>query len=206
MFPLRVRWRFAAAIIAASAGLLGALAPNAVAAPCDAPITNPVACENTKPGNPASEWDVSGSGSGSIQGFATNISVDQGGAMSFKVDTNATDYRIDIYRMGYYGGQGARKVTTVQPLAVLPQLQPNCLSNGSTGITDCGNWAVSATWVVPADAVSGIYIAKLVREDGTAGSSHMVFVVRDDDGGSDLLFQTSDTTWQAYNQYGGASL
>ena len=33
-----------------------------------------------------------------------------------------------------------------------------------------------------------------------------MFVVRDDDGGSDLLFQTSDTTWQAYNQYGGNSL
>ena len=29
--------------------------------------------------------------------------------------------------------------------------------------------------------------------------SHIVFVVRDDDGDSDLLFQTSDTTWQAYN-------
>ena len=27
-----------------------------------------------------------------------------------------------------------------------------------------------------------------------------MFVVRDDDGHSDLLFQTSDTTWQAYNQ------
>ena len=65
---------------------------------------------------------------------------------------------------------------------------------------------MSATWTVPGDAVSGIYIAKLVREDGTAGSSHMVFVVRDDDGRSDLLFQTSDTTWQAYNQYGGSSL
>ncbi|MGK7512261.1 N,N-dimethylformamidase beta subunit family domain-containing protein, partial [Salmonella enterica] len=32
------------------------------------------------------------------------------------------------------------------------------------------------------------------------------FVVRDDEGGSDLLFQTSDTTWQAYNRYGGNSL
>ena len=30
--------------------------------------------------------------------------------------------------------------------------------------------------------------------------------MRDDDGGSELLFQTSDTTWQAYNQYGGNSL
>src|SRR5262249_54986470 len=31
-------------------------------------------------------------------------------------------------------------------------------------------------------------------------------VVRDDASHSDLLFQTSDTTWQAYNQYGGFSL
>ena len=65
---------------------------------------------------------------------------------------------------------------------------------------------MSASWAVPADAVSGIYFAKLVREDGTAGASHIVFVVRDDDGHSDLLFQTSDTTWQAYNHYGGNSL
>src|SRR5690606_20440873 len=32
------------------------------------------------------------------------------------------------------------------------------------------------------------------------------FIVRDDDGGSDILLQTSDTTWQAYNTYGGNSL
>jgi len=58
---------------------------------------------------------------------------------------------------------------------------------------------------VPANAVSGIYIARLVREDA-AGESHMVFIVRDDEGHSPILFQTSDTTWQAYNQYGGNSL
>ena len=40
----------------------------------------------------------------------------------------------------------------------------------------------SASWAVPADAVSGIYFAKLVREDGNPGASHVVFVVRDDDG------------------------
>ena len=45
-----------------------------------------------------------------------------------------------------------------------------------------------------------------MRQDGTAGSSHIMFVVRDDDGRSDVLFQTSDTTWQAYNRYGGNSL
>ena len=63
----------------------------------------------------------------SIQGFATDISVDQGQAVGFKVDTAATDYRLDIYRMGWYGGAGARRVATVQPTAALPQTQPDCL-------------------------------------------------------------------------------
>ncbi len=71
---------------------------------------------------------------------------------------------------------------------------------------------MSASWAVPADAVSGIYIARLVSEATTGGgASHIAFVVREDgtrvDGSkSDILFQTSDTTWQAYNYYGGASL
>ena len=64
---------------------------------------------------------------------------------------------------------------------------------------------MSATWAVPTDAVSGIYFAKLVRTDGTNGSSHIFFVVREDASTSALLFQTSDTTWQAYNDYGGSS-
>ena len=45
-----------------------------------------------------------------------------------------------------------------------------------------------------------------MREDRASEGSHIIFVVRDDDGHSDLLFQTSDTTWQAYNSYGGNSL
>ncbi len=69
-----------------------------------------------KPGNPATEWDVSGGGSTNIEGFATDISVDQGQTVQFKVDTNSSNYRIDIYRLGYYGGMGARKFATVQPV------------------------------------------------------------------------------------------
>ncbi|HSL00487.1 MAG TPA: N,N-dimethylformamidase beta subunit family domain-containing protein [Rubrobacteraceae bacterium] len=173
--------------------------------PCVTPA-NEIVEENCKSGNPAREWDVNGAGSQSIQGFATDMSVDQGETVRFKVETDASDYRLDVYRMGYYGGDGARKVATVEPSASLPHAQPECETRSDVGLVDCGTWGVSASWQVPADAVSGIYFAKLVREDATAGASHVVFVVRDDDGNSDLLFQTSDTTWQAYNQYGGNSL
>jgi len=168
---------------------------------------NAIVTENALPGNPSSEWDVVGAGDPSIQGFATDISVNRGGWISFKVDTNATQYRLDIYRLGYYAGLGARRVATVQPSAPLPQTQPACLSDPATGLVDCGNWQVSASWHVPTNATSGIYIAKLVREDPEDGrASHIPFVVRDDRDHSDLLFQTSDLRWQAYNAYGGNSL
>ena len=54
--------------------------------------------------------------------------------------------------------------------------------------------------------MSGIYFAKLVRDGGASDGSHIFFIVRDDEGHSNLLFQTQDTTWEAYNQYGGRSL
>ncbi|WP_298435884.1 DUF4082 domain-containing protein [Geobacter sp.] len=167
---------------------------------CTAP-SNVIEAENCKPGNPAGEWDISGAGDPSIQGFATDISVNRGETVHFKIQTDAASYRLDIYRIGYYGGNGARKVATVQPSAVLPQAQPACINDSTTKLTDCGNWAESASWTVPADAVSGVYVAKLIRSD-TGGASHIIFIVRDDSGNADLLFKTSDTTWQAYNSYG----
>jgi hypothetical protein len=172
---------------------------------CSPPMANAVVCENSKLGNAASQWDISGLGDTTIQGFATDISVNQGQTVHFKVNTNATAYHLDIYRMGYYGGLGARLITTVQPTAALPQNQPACLNDLSTGLVDCGNWAESAAWAVPANATSGVYFAKVVRQD-TGGASHIFFVVRSDNGNSSMLFQTSDTGWQAYNTYGGNSL
>ncbi|UZX05187.1 DUF4082 domain-containing protein [Arthrobacter sp. CDRTa11] len=182
------------------------LAPARAAGPCDAPVVSKVACENTQPGSPASEWQVAGAGNSTIQGYATSMSVNVGQTVTFKVKTTASAYRIDIYRLGYYQGLGARKVApNILPSVPLPQAQPNCATFPATGLIDCGNWAVSASWPVPASAVSGVYLARLVRTDNSAASV-IPFVVRDDAAKSDMLFQTSDSTWQAYNTYGGNSL
>ncbi len=91
---------------------------NALAGPCDAPVLHPIVCENSKPGNPPAEWDISGAGADTIQGFATDISVNRGETVRFKIDTNATNYKLDIYRLGYYNGMGARLVNTVLPSVV----------------------------------------------------------------------------------------
>ncbi len=218
---------------------------------------NEIVAENCLQGHPPTEWDINGYGDPSIQGFGTDIAINRGETLEFKVDTDSDDYRIDIYRMGYYGGMGARRVDSFEPSATLPQIQPECLrgpipvlaeggglETWPAPLVDCGNWAVSASWQAPEDATSGIYFARLVREDPIEGwvkndefqptplpptgedslweapgfhavmrnplrearASHIYFVVRDDDGESDLLFQTSDLNWQAYNRYGGHSV
>lgn len=164
---------------------------------------NPIVCENQNPGTTA--WGISGAGDLSIQGFATDISVNVGQTISFKISTPANKFHVDIYRLGYYQGNGGRFITTIQPSVPTPQTQPACLTDSNTNLTDCGNWAVSASWQVPSTAVSGLYLAIPTRND-TGGASHIPFVVRNDASHSDILVQTSDETWEAYNPYGGHSL
>ncbi|HZC51863.1 MAG TPA: N,N-dimethylformamidase beta subunit family domain-containing protein, partial [Mycobacterium sp.] len=203
------RWivRFAVGALVVGAASVVSSTPAAAAGPCGPPVVSVIACENTLPGDPPSDWQVSGAGDSTIQGFATSMSVNVGETESFKINTPAKAYHIDILRVGYYQGNGARKVVSnMAPTATLPQTQPACLNGATgTGLIDCGNWAVSASWSVPTDAVSGLYLAHLVRND-TGGSSLIPFVVRNDASHSDIVVQTSDETWQAYNTYGGNSL
>ena len=172
------------------------------AGPCDAGA-NPIVCENSKPGTDPSVWDIVGAGDDEIQGFSTDISVNVGSRVDFKIDTTASKYTVTIFRTGWYQGLGARQIATVTPSATLPQHQPACISDLATELYDCGTWGVSASWNVPADAVSGVYFALLKRTD-TGESSHITFVVRDEASHASVLFQTSDPTWQAYNTYGGS--
>ena len=86
--------------------------------------SNPIVAENELPGSASTEWDVNGSGDPTIQGFGHDISIDRGETIHFKVKTDSDDYRIDIYRMGYYAGTGARLVDSIAPSAPLPQQQP----------------------------------------------------------------------------------
>ena len=178
--------------------LLTATVANA--APCDAPVVNKVLCENSKAGTP--DWQVP-SRDDSILGYTTDISATPGGQVAFKMLTNASSYTLDIFRLGWYGGVGARQIGSVSRNT--PQNQPPCLRDTPSALIDCGNWAVSVTWNVPSDAVSGLYYARVTRNDNGL-QNEIAFVVRDDTSTSKILFQTSDSTWVAYNRYGGNSL
>ncbi len=71
--------------------------------------SNAIVCENQLPGDPASDWQINGAGDASIQGFATSMSVQPGQTENFKINTPSSNYHIDILRLGYYGGDGARQ-------------------------------------------------------------------------------------------------
>ncbi|HJZ74836.1 MAG TPA: hypothetical protein VKE51_24030, partial [Vicinamibacterales bacterium] len=82
--------RVCAAACLVLAGLAQSSGPGA-SAQCG---PNAIACENQNTGSPASEWDVDGAGDATIQGFATDISVNRGQTVHFKVKTDAATYQI----------------------------------------------------------------------------------------------------------------
>ena len=108
-----------------------------------------IVTENALTGNPDTEWDLSGTGSTNIEGFATDISVNWGQTIYFKINTNSNNYLINIYRLGYYGGMGARKVASITVKTATPQPPP--ITDPNLGLVDAGNWSVSASWAVPAE-------------------------------------------------------
>jgi hypothetical protein len=117
-------------------------------------MANQIIAENQLSGTSASVWDIGiGGGSNTIEGFATDISVNRGQTVGFKINTVATKYNIDIYRLGYYGGLGAHLVIRLPQTS--PSIQPPPGGNPSIGLIDAGNWKGTASWLVPATAVSG---------------------------------------------------
>lgn len=196
---------FRAAVAAATGAalvLIPASASSAVSDPCGTG-SNPVVCENSKLGTPLDDW-YGESAWGDIEGFGTRMSVQPGETLQLKVQSPTT-FEVDIYRLGYYGGDGARRMPTSPTSSFPARTQPACLHDAGTGLVDCGNWTTNVTWTVPSNAVSGVYLATLDQPNG-AGFAHVPFVVVDPANHSDILVQTSDQTWQAYNDWGGQDL
>jgi hypothetical protein len=131
-----------------------------------------------------------------IEGYCSHTSAAAGENVQFFVSTNpASAIRIDIYRMGHYGGAGGRLFKSLGPFEGFTQPDPPI---GRKRVRDC-RWEPCAALQIPEDWLSGVYLAKLTAErDGL--QSYIIFIVRDNRR-ADFIFQCSDTTWQAYNRW-----
>ena len=168
---------------------------------------NLIVSENQKPGT--KDWlltklePASGNGEDDPwqrrrggEGFCSHTSVQPGEKVTFFVSTDpASEYTLDIFRMGYYGGAGARHVRSVGPLKGTVQPTPEDEANQ---LVQC-EWEPALELEIPRDWLSGVYIGKL-KAAPSGYESYVIFIVRDSRP-ADFLFQCSDTTWQAYNRW-----
>jgi hypothetical protein len=162
---------------------------------------SPIAVENQQPGDPSWNDFTAVLQDDAISGYGSRISVNRGESIDLFVTTTAPSLTIDIYRTGWYSGVGARKMTS---LGSFPGLhQPIPPPDPVTGMIVC-NWTKTATLNVPSTWTTGVYLAKLTASNGN--KSFIFFVVRNDGGTEDFVFQASVDTYQAYNAWGGTGL
>lgn len=131
-----------------------------------------------------------------IEGYASHASIRAGETLQIMISTSApTTVQVDLFRLGYYAGLGGRRVGTYRDLPCKPQPLP---SVGENRLMFC-DWAPALEFAIPESWTSGVYLAKLT--EGIEGlQSYVIFIVRDERR-SDLTFQCSDHTWQAYNRW-----
>ena len=164
------------------------------------PFSNPVQKENRQPGTTA--WQLSNPAEArEIEGYASLTSVPVGGNISLFVNTADATYSLTVYRMGWYGGTGGRRVQGPQVLAGVQQITPT--PDPTTGFVEC-QWTNPFTIHVPTSWLSGIYLVKL--HGNTSGKeSYIIFTVRDSRPAA-LVFQQTVNTYQAYNPWPGSTV
>src|SRR3954467_8512650 len=90
-----------------------------------------------------------------IEGYCSRTSVRAGEEISFHVSTNPMSiFRIELYRMGYYGGAGGRKVMELGPFVGTTQPDPPM---GPNRLREC-RWDPCANIRIPRDWVTGVYL------------------------------------------------
>jgi hypothetical protein len=202
--PHRCSRREAVGLLATAAGSCG-VGLSAMPALGREPA-NLILAENARPGtrdwmlsrveiDPATRYR-----SPAIEGWCSHASVRAGETLTLHVSTRpARRFTIDLYRMGWYRGDGGRLVASLGEFAGTEQPDPPV---GEKRVRTCA-WSATAEVTIAADWPSGVYLAKLacVGSDGEPGpQSYAIFIVRDDRP-ADFIFQCSDFTWQAYNRW-----
>jgi N,N-dimethylformamidase beta subunit-like protein len=175
--------------------------PSQVASDAPIPSAQPsIVDENLKAGS--TDWRMGGAGyqvgtdiGAEIKGYASDASVNVGQPITLFVSVSpAQQLKVDIYRLGWYGGAGGRLMVGGSWLPGVTQ-DPCPVE---AGLRTC-NWQPTVQFTVPSTWVSGVYLAILTNERHFQNAVH--FVVRDDASTSPLLYVQPETTYQAYNPW-----
>jgi len=155
--------------------------------------------ENSLPGDP--DWEIRDLGApDAIMGYAGAASVLTGESFPLFVSTSSPGFRVHAFRLGWYGGDGAREVWQSGSLGGHQQNSPSLTGATNTVQTNwdpaievpTDDWP-AGTYLLRLDADSGAqrYVPVTVRSAGTAGA---------------VVLKNCVATWQAYNTWGGYDL
>lgn len=170
---------------------------STTSAPTGLAATNPIVAENARPGS--TSWEIGNQTGETISGFADHTSAEAGQTVRLYVSTAAPRFHVDAYRMGYYGGAGARLISSsVEAQGVQ---QPACPVSTGFNMVTCSAWTSSMSFTVTPAWVQGDYLLKLVADPGQ--SSYVPLTVTNPSDNSTYLAINSVFTWQAWNPYGG---
>ncbi|GAA1598877.1 N,N-dimethylformamidase beta subunit family domain-containing protein [Kribbella karoonensis] len=179
---------------------VAAFAPIRTGCPSAWPST---VAENAKPGT--GQWVIPSTMDGPLSAYLTKVSATCGDTVGLKV-TSGKPVSVVAYRMGYYQGLGAREIWRQDGVPTVVQPAP---TTGGTAdghplrMTSAASWSTTLNIPVTKDWIPGTYLVKV--SDGTY-ASYAPLTVRDDTGTKHaLLIQQANTTWEAYNSWGGVS-
>ncbi|HMD52434.1 MAG TPA: N,N-dimethylformamidase beta subunit family domain-containing protein [Solirubrobacteraceae bacterium] len=144
---------------------------------------------------------IGGEAHGAIAGYVSEQVLSAGETQTVYVRApGAGTVTVQVFRMGWYGGDGGRLVLQSRPLATVTQ--PPCTHLQETGLTEC-DWRASISFPIPTALPSGVYIVKLTASTGA--QSDCLFVVRPLVP-PPLLVELPTASYEAYNAWGGDSL
>ena len=157
------------------------------------------ATENAKRGDP--RWRIDRLGElHEIEGWADRASLLPGEPVGLHISTTAPTYRVTAFRTGWYAGTQGRLVWRSGILRGVAGAPPRIVAPTNTVVTD---WPVALT-IDTKGWVPGFYIFRLDAETG--GQRYIPLAVRSGDAAGKVVLINGDTTWQAYNPFGGHSL
>ena len=177
--------------------------------------SNAIVRENALQGT--TDWQIPDGhvASTQIQAYASSTSVLPENMLTFYVSTQKenTSYSIGIYRLGWYNGLGGRLERFEEHLSGHAQGYfdnaqhklvscTTCRVDLHTGLVEA-YWQPSYTLTIPASWTTGVYLAKFVDMDGM--QTYTPFDVQGNTS-STYVAVTPDTTYEAYNRWGGSSL
>ena len=169
-----------------------------------------ISAENAKTGTPGWQIQPTNFNPTFLSAYSGKDSYACGELVYLRVHAASSPFiGAEVYRMGYYGGIGARKIWSTEGSALggkqpAPVIVQGSVPSQPQNMVDASSWSLNLGIRIDGNYTPGTYLVKITYRVGHY--TYVPFTVRDNTGTKhSMLLQQASTTWQAYNKYGGRS-